>query len=122
MAAAELLLHASKEDYLTLIGQMDGKLTELGTLLTEYQNLKNRVNNFVKDGDSNYQNMLENVENNVQAVRRAIGITQKSRDNLQKTVDQMEETSANVSKLMSETAEAAANTIKTAIRIEGLGL
>ena len=41
---------------------------------------------------------------------------------LQKTVDQMEDMSTNVSNLMSETAEAAANTIKTAIRIEGLGL
>lgn len=120
--AAELLLHADKNDYLNLIGQLDGKLNELGTLLTEYQNLKTRVNTFVKDGDSNYQNMLDNVENNVQAVRRAIGITQKSRDNLQKTVDQMEDMSTNVSNLMSETAEAAANTIKTAIRIEGLGL
>lgn len=120
--AAELLLHASKEDYLTLIGQLDGKLNDLGNLLTEYHNLKGRVDTFVKDGDSNYQNMLENVENNVDAVRRAIGITQKSRDHLQKTVDQMEDMSTNVSNMMSQTAEAAANTIKTAIRVEGLGL
>ena len=120
--AAELLLHASREDYMTLIGQLDGKLEDLGNLLTDYQDLKNRVNSFVRDGDSNYQNMLDNVENNVQAVRRAIGITQKSRQSLQNTVDQMDDMSTNASKMMSETAQAAANTIKTAIRIEGLGL
>ena len=118
--AIDLLLHANKSDYLNLIGQLDGKLNELTALLGDYQLLKNNVDSFIQDGDSNYENMKANVEANIDAVRRAIATTQNNRDNLQKTVDQMDEMGGNVTRLIQESTEAAANTIKTAIRVDGL--
>lgn len=120
--ATELLLHANKSDYEALIGQLDGKLNELRSVLSEYQTLKNDVEMFIQDGDSNFENMRANVQANIDAVQRAIGVTQSAKDGLQKTVDQMDEASANISNLMTEAAEFAGNTIKTAIRIEGLGI
>ena len=120
--AAELLLHAKKEDFEGLIGQLEQKFDKLAGLLGEYQTLRTNVASFVQEGDSNYNNMLANVDANIDAVKRAMAITLKSQENLQKTVDQMDEMSGNVGRLMTETAEAAVNTIKTAIRLEGLGI
>ena len=120
--AAELQLHVNKSDYESLIQQLDGKLNEMFSLLSDYKTLKNDVNSFIEDSDSNFQNMQATVDANIDAVRRAIGITQSSKDSLQKTVDQMDDFSSNVANMMQNTAEAMTNGIKTAIRIEGLGL
>ena len=120
--AAELLLHAKKEDFVNLIDQLGTKFDTLSGLLGEYQNLRTNVTSFIQDGDTNYQNMLDNVDANIDAVKRAMAITLKSKENLQKTVDQMDDMSGNVSKLMTESAEAAKNVIVNAIRLEGLGI
>ncbi len=120
--AAELLLHAKKEDYLNLIEQLDGKFNELVGLLADYRTLKNDVNNFVKDSDSNFQAMQENVEANIEAVRKALAFVQTSKNNLQKTVDQMDEASGNINQLIQEGADFAKNTIRAAITLEGLGI
>jgi len=120
--AEELLLHASKEQYETLIGQLDGKIGQLKSTLSSYQNLKQRVNNFVQEGDSNFANMQANVDANIDAVQRAIALASKSKDNLQKTVDQMDDMSTKTATMMQEAAETAGNAIKTAIRLDGLGL
>lgn len=118
--AEELLLHVNKEDYLRKINELDGKLNQLRDLLSRYNTLKSNVNRFVQDRDSNFEQMQANVEANVDAVRRAIAITQKSRESLQKTVDQMEDMGSKTSAMLSEAANAAVNGVKTAIRIEGL--
>lgn len=118
--AAELLLHVNKEDYLNKIGELEALLNRLRDLLSRYQTLKNNVTKFVQDGDSNFTNMQNNVQANIEAVQRAIGITQDSKDTLQKTVDQMDEMSSKTATMLQEGAEAALNTISTAIRIEKL--
>lgn len=120
--AIELALHVNKSDYENLIGQLDGKLNEMTTLLSDYQGLKSRVDTFIQERDSNFQNMQANVDNNIDAVRRAMGFTMTAKDNLQKTVDQMDDMASNVGNLMKTAAETATNAIKTAIRIDGLGL
>ena len=48
--AAELLLHAKKEDFLNLIEQLDGKMNQLKGTLSSYQTLKNDVSMFM-DGN-----------------------------------------------------------------------
>ena len=120
--ATELLLHAKKEDFENLISQLEGKISELRNIAGEYQELKNNVNTFVQEGDSNFFQMCANVQNNVDAVNRGIALTTNARDNLQKTVDQMESFGSDLGNMMTETAEAASNVIKTAIRTDGLGL
>ncbi len=120
--AAELLLHAKKEDFVDLINQLDGKFNQLVGLLADYRTLKNDVNVFMRDTDSNFQDMQANVEANIEAVRKALALVQTSKNNLQKTVDQMDESSSNIKNLISEGTEFAKNTIKAAITIEGLGI
>jgi methyl-accepting chemotaxis protein len=120
--AAELLLHAKKADFVNLIDQLGSKFDILSGLLGEYQTLRSNVTAFIQDSDSNFQNMLNNVDVNIDAVKRAMAITMKSKTNLQKTVDQMDDMSGKVSTMMSETAEAAKNVITTAIKIEALGI
>lgn len=118
--AVELLLKVNKEDYLQKIGELDQKINALRDLLGRYQQLKADVNMFVEDGDSNFQKMQENVEANIDAVRRAISITQHSRDTLQKTVDQMDSMSSKTSTMMSQAAQTAKSAISTAIRVNDL--
>lgn len=118
--AVDLLLKVNKEDYLAKISELDQKLASLRDLLGRYQQLKKDVDMFVEDGDSNYQNMQANVDANIDAVQRAIGITQKSKDTLQKTVDQMDSMSSKTATMMSEAAQTAKSAIQTAIRVDSL--
>lgn len=120
--ATELLLHAKKEDFVNLINQLDQKFNALVSLLADYKTLKDDVNLFMQDTDSNFQNMQANVEANIDAVRKALALVQKSKDNLQKTVDQMDDMSSNVQNLIQEGTEFTKNAINAAITIEGLGL
>ena len=120
--AAELQLHASKADYENLITQLDGKLQELNDLLADYDTQKTKVNNFVQDRDYNFERMQNVVEANIKGVRDAIKFTQESREHLQKTVDQMESTGENIAHMLDEAGELAGNVIKTAFRVDGLGL
>lgn len=120
--AAELLLHAKKEDFLNLIEQLDGKMNQLRGTLSSYQTLKNDVSMFMDGNDSNFEKMQQNVDANIEAVKRAIALTKKSKDNLQKTVDQMDSMGSKASSMLDEGVQAATNAIKTAIRIEGLNL
>ncbi len=118
--ATELLLHVNKEDYLQKISELDSKLSALRDLLSRYQNLKSNVTQFVQDSDSNFQQMQQNVEANVEAVRRAIAITEKSKATLQDTVDKMDNMSSKAATMLNEAAGTAVNAVKTAIRVEGL--
>ena len=120
--AEELLLHAKKEDFTNLITKLDGKMSELKGTLSSYKSLKNRVSVFMDGSDSNFEKMQENVEQNIIAVKKAIALVQKAKDNLQKTVDQMDEMETKAGNMFDETATAIKGVINTAIRIDGLGL
>ena len=122
MAAEQLQLHVSQADYEALISELDGHLGELRDVLTEYNNLNNDVVSFVNEGDSNFEDLRANIAANIDAVQRAIGFTQESKDHLKNTLTQMENMSANVGTMMTTAAETAKNAIKTAIKATGLGL
>lgn len=114
--AAELALKISKSSYQDRITILDAKLNQLNDLLQEYRELNNNVTSFMSDTDDNFSNMQENVRANIQAVKKAIAATQESRDTLQRTLDAMDETAANMGTILTEGAELAKNTVETAIK------
>ena len=118
--ADELRLKASKESYLQRIADLDNKMTQLEGILADYRTLRTNVNRFMTDQDSNFVAMQENVDQNIIAVGKAIGMTQATREVLQKTVDDMDSTSANIGSIIQDATTTVKEGVEAAVKIAAI--
>ncbi len=118
--ADELRLKASKESYLNRIQDLDNKMQQLQAVLQDYKTLRTNVNRFMTDQDSNFAQMQENVDNNIIAVGKALGMAQAARNTLQKTVEDMDATSSNIQSILQDAASTTKNAVEAAVKIAPL--
>ena len=119
--ADELTLFASKADFDDLISQIDGKMHVLEGIADEYNALRDNVNSFMNE-DDNVERMKGAVQENVNAVQRAIGAAQITRENLQKTVDEMEQFSTNVGTTLDQAVQTVKSGTEAVFNVAKLGI
>lgn len=117
----ELTLIASKKDYQELIDEVDAQMNELLQISEEYAQLKTNVSTFYET-DDNMAQMQNTVQENVNAVQEAIGMCKLTKSNIQKTVDEMDQTQQNISTIIEDGAAAIKSGVKSAIHASEIGL
>lgn len=118
--ADALTLIASKSDFEDRIHLLETYLSSLNETLSKYQNLKDRTESFMQGKDSNFEKMQQRVEVNIGAVRKAIRLCEASRNNLQVTVNQMDEATGKIGSLIDTAVDTAKSGIEAAIRVDSL--
>lgn len=110
-----LRLKVSQAEYERRIGVLDSKISALGSLLTEYEQLEREADKVMGDGDNNLRKLKLTVEKNIKAVRGQQEMVKQSREMLQKQMNDLGMLSTNVENMFDEamqTAKTAFNTIK----------
>lgn len=100
--AQELEVKVDSNKYSARIAMLEGYVTTLEGLVTDYTNMKNRVSDFLGESDDHLFDAQQNVELRIGRVRKAIEATQASISTLRKTMENMDNLGQNVSTLLQE--------------------
>ena len=119
--ADDLTLIASRQDFQTLIDDIDASLSELNQISDEYNQLQQGVNRFL-ESDDNMQMMQNNVYENVKAVHEAIGMARISKQQVQKTLEDMNTLQSEMQGAIEDGIAAAKSGVSAAIHASELGL
>lgn len=110
----ELVLKVTWSEYERRVGVLDGKISEMRTLLGEYQELKNDAAlKVLGRDDTNLAKLQDNIEKNVKAVEGQLNLLGESRKMLQKQMDNLELLSGDVGQTIDSAAQAAVSAFKT---------
>lgn len=120
MALGQVNLRVSKEDFVNRINTIETKMAALKDVVERYQTAKTNLDQFIEDGDDNYQAMIDRIDVNITAAKKAWTALQETRDSLQETVDQMEGMSNEVKETLTSATEAAIGAVNAAIKIKEL--
>lgn len=117
-----LEMHVNIDTFNHANSQLQGQIGVLQGILSEYEALKTNVNNFIEGNDSNFDKMQENVEENIKSVKAELAEVQQIKDQIQHTVDSMEEMGTNAQTILDQGTEAAGQAIRAAIKLDELGI
>ena len=114
--ADELRLKGSQADYQQKLAALDSKIAELEAIYHDYAQLKLDANKVLGDDDTNLQELMNSVQQNMDDVGRQHAMLMESRAMLEKQNEALGMTSSNIGELFKATAETigtAAETFKT---------
>ena len=115
-----LNLKVGKQDFINQINVVEEKMAALHDVIDRYNRAKQNLNQFLESDDSNYEAMIERIDVNVQAAKKAYNALKATKASLQETVDKMENMGTEVKKTITEATEAATSVVKAAIAIEAI--
>lgn len=120
MALGSLNLKVSKQDFLDRIVVVEGRMAQLMDVIERYGRAKDNLDQFIENGDSNYQAMVERINVNVTAAKKSYTALAETKATLQETVNLMEGMSAEVKETITAATEATVSTVNAAIKVADL--
>ena len=120
MANAKLSLKVAKKDFEHCITQLDIKMSMLDSVIDRYNNAKKSLENFIDSTDSNYENMLRQIEEYVKNAKRAYTALKETKAELQSTVDKMENIGVEIKQTIDDATEAAKSALEAAIKVNSI--
>jgi methyl-accepting chemotaxis protein len=120
MALGSLNLKVSKKDFEDRILVVQGRMDQLMNVIDRYGEAKKNLDQFIESGDSNYDAMLERIEENIKTARAAHTGLAETKATLQETVTLMEGMGAEVRETITSATEATVSTVKAVIKVQEL--
>lgn len=120
MALGSLNLRVSKSDFNNRITTIESKMQQLQDVIQKYGDAKNNLDQFIAEGDSTYESMIENIDANIDAAKKAWTTLQEMKKTLSITVEQMEGTSTQVERLFQTATETVKNVVGTALKVQSV--
>lgn len=120
MALGSMNLRVSKQDFLDRIALIEQRMNVLQDVIERYGRAKENIDQFMDGDDSNVDAMLERIDVNVRAAKKAHAALNESKLSLQETVDQMEGMGKEVKETISAGIEASLNTVESVIKISSV--
>lgn len=120
MALGSLNLRVSKEDFVKRIELVEMRMNILQDVIERYGRAKENIDQFMESDDSNVDAMLERIDTNVLAAKKAHAALSETKLVLQETVDQMEGMSREVKETVSAATEATKSSVEAAIKISAI--
>lgn len=120
MAVGSLNLRVSKSDFEQRINDIQLKMDALSDVVNRYENAKSNLDQFIEGNDSNYEAMVERINKNIIAAKKAYAALNEAKTSLQQTVNQMQDMSGNVDSVIDAATEAASSAINAAIKIDAV--
>lgn len=117
MAANSMNLKVSKEDFERRINLVQTNMDALNDVIQRYNDAKKNLDQFIENGDSNYEAMVERIEVNITAAKKSYNALKVTKNSLMETVEQMDIMSGNVKETITSAVEATKSTVNAAIKI-----
>ena len=120
MALGSLNVKVSKEDFEQRIAVVEGRMAQLMDVIERYGQAKANLDQFIESGDSNYEDMVQRIEVNVTAAKKAHAALSETKASLQETVNLMDNMGKEIKETIVAGIDATASTVEAAIKIAGL--
>ena len=120
MALGSLNVKVSKEDFEQRINIVDLRMQQLTDVVERYNQAKANLDQFIEGGDSNYEAMVERIDVNVTAAKKAYAALAETKASLQETVNLMDNMGNEIKETIVSGTEAAASVVEAAIKVSGL--
>ena len=120
MAIGSLNLRVSQRDFEARIQIIETRMATLMDVINRYHDAKVNLDQFIEGNDDNYQAMIDRIEENVKAAKKAHAALTETKADLMKTVTQMNEMSGKVKETITSATEAAKSSIEAAIKINSV--
>ena len=120
MALGRLKLKVSKEDFEQRIAVVEGRMAQLQDVVERYNQAKQNLDQFIESGDSNYESMVERIDVNVKAAKKAYAALSETKASLQETVNLMDNMGNEIKETIVAGTEATVSTVEAAIKIAAL--
>ena len=118
MSNVNVSLKVSKASYQSKIEQLNGLLSEVDAKIQRFETLKMNTSKFIDESDSNYDNLIRNIEENIKACRSEREATLASIKMMQDTLSDMDEFVQKSGQVLEDGVEEAKAGFKVAV--EGL--
>lgn len=113
-------MKVSADQYEQLISRLDQNIAKLSDKIDAYRQKENDLNNFVGEQDSTFEAMRQNVQNNIEAARRAYTTAVNARKGLQEELNKMSESTGMNVQNLEASAETLASTIAAKLPVDEL--
>lgn len=120
MALGSLNLRVSKEDFERRIELVDQRMNVLLDVIERYARAKENLDQFMDSDDTNVESMIQRIDENVKAAKKAHAALNETKLSLQETVNQMEGMSSEVKETLEAGIEATKSTVEAAITINSI--
>ena len=120
MALGSLNLKVSKSDFEHRINVVEIRMAQLADVVERYNQAKANLDQFIESGDSTYEAMVERINENVRAAKKAHAALVETKASLLETVNLMEGMSTEIKQTITSATEATANVVNTAIQVSEL--
>ena len=120
MALNKLNLYVSRKDFQDRISVVETRIAMLMDVINRYERAKSNLSQFIADGDSNYDSMVEQIDEYIKNAKRAHAALAATKDELQSTVDKMENMGTEIGQTITSAVEATKSTVEAAIKIDAI--
>lgn len=118
--ALDVAFKAGRKDFEAGIQACDAKMDELIAVISEYRDAIQTLDMFIQSEDSTYDLWVQRIQENIRAASKSHAALQATRDNLQETLDKMENMGTNASGLVSDAIDAVGGVIDASIAIDAV--
>lgn len=120
MALGSLNLRITERDFESRIQIIDTRMSSLMDVINRYNTAKSNLDQFMEGNDDNYQAMIERIDTNLLAAKKAHAALAEAKANLENTVREMNQMSGNIKETLTSATEAAKSSVEAAIKIHSV--
>lgn len=120
MALGSLNVRVSKEDFENRITIIETRMAALVDVINRYGEAKQNLDQFIESDDKNYDEMIDRIDENIMAAKKAHAGLNETKLSLQDTVNKMENLGNEIKETITSGTEATRSAINAAIKIESI--
>ena len=120
MALGKLNLRVSKADFEKRIEFINTRMSSLENVVDRYNNAKQNLDQFIENGDSNYEAMCQQIDEYIRNAKKAHAALNATKLELQETVDKMDNMGNEVKETIVSATEATVSAVNAAIKIDAI--
>jgi len=120
MALGSLNLRVSKSDFEARIAIAEASMARLEDVISRYGDAKTNLDQFIESDDNNYQAMIERIDANIKAAKKAHAALNETKLELQETINKMEGMTDKVKETIVSATDAAISSVEAAIKIDAI--
>ena len=113
-------LNVSQQTFQERIDKCAEEMGHLQDVIQRYENAKKNLSQFIAEGDSNYDNMVARIEENVKAAKKAYNALNETKVELEKEAQNLSDTTDKIGNLLDTAKEAAKSVIDAALKIDSV--
>lgn len=120
MAKGSLNVTVSRADFERRMQVIEIRMNALIDVINRYGSAKSNLDQFITSEDDNFDAMVQRIDTNVLAAKKAHAALNQIKVQIQTTLTQMDEMSGKVKETITSATDAAKSTVEAAIKINSI--